>query len=69
MILWVCVAATGQASGILVHTTSGDPILDTIALRVIAAARYSPPMLEGRSTTVWIAQPVDVIPRTVPVEL
>lgn len=69
VILWVCVATNGQVSGILVHTTSGDPILDTIALRVVATARYSPPMLDGRATTVWIAQPDDFVPRQKAVEL
>jgi TonB family protein len=68
-VLWVCVAETGQVNGVLVHTTSGDCILDSIALRVIADARYIPAAYRGRPTTVWIAQPVDFIPRTRPVEL
>jgi len=69
VVLWVCVARTGQAASILIHTTSGDPVLDTIALRVIAATRYSPARNGDQPTTVWIAQPVDFIPRSKSVEL
>jgi len=68
-VLWVCVAETGRVSGVLVHTTSGDAILDSIALRVIADARYTPATSLGQPATVWIVQPVDFIPRTRPVEL
>jgi TonB family protein len=68
-LLWVCVMNTGRVGGILIHTTSGDPILDSIALRAIANARFSPAKVDGRNTTVWIAQPVDFVPREEPVEL
>jgi TonB family protein len=68
-ILWVCISATGHVNGVLVHTTSGDPILDSIALRVIAGARYTPATNRGQTTTVWIAQPVDFIPRIKAVDL
>ena len=68
-LLWVCVGDTGRVNGVLVRTTSGDSILDSIALRVVADARYTPATFQGQPATVWIAQPVDFIPRTRPVEL
>ncbi len=68
-LLWVCVMSTGRVGGILVHTTSRDPGLDSIALRVMADARYVPAESGGRAVTVWIAQPVDFVPRDVEIEL
>jgi TonB family protein len=68
-VLRVCVTETGRVNGVLIHTTSGDATLDSIALRVIADARYTPATSLGQPATVWIAQPVDFIPRTIPVEL
>ncbi len=68
-LLRVCVVENGRVSGVLVHTTSGDSMLDSIALRVIADARYTPATLQGQPVTVWIAQPVDFVPRPRPVEL
>ncbi len=68
-LLWICVMNTGRVGGILVHTTSRDPVLDSIALRVMADASYEPARSGGRAVTVWIAQPVDFVPRDVQVEL
>jgi len=69
IILWVCVSTAGTVNAVMVRNTSGDPILDSIALRVIARARYTPATDRGRPTTVWIAQPIDFIPRAKAVKL
>lgn len=69
VLLRVCVFETGHVGGITVHTSSGDLVLDSIALRVIADARYTPATHQGRPATVWIAEPVDFIPRVPTVEL
>ena len=68
-LLRVCVLATGHVGGVLVQDTSGDPVLDSIAVQVIASARYSPALSRGQPMTVWIAQAVDFVPRSKPVEL
>lgn len=68
-LLRVCVLATGHVGGVLVQDTSGDPVLDSVAIRVIASARYSPASSRGQPVTVWIVQPVDFVPRPEQVEL
>ncbi len=67
--LWACVSAVGTVNAVTVRNTSGDPILDSIALRVVATARYIPATNRDQATTVWIAQPIDFIPRAKAVDL
>ncbi len=56
-------------SGVLVHTSSEDLILDSIAVRVGAEARFEPARDHGRPVTVWVAFPLSFVPSQEPVEL
>lgn len=69
VMLWVCVAASGHVHGVTIHTSSGDPILDSVAVRVGVEARYSPARNRGRPVTVWVAFPLAFVPSQKPVEL
>ena len=66
---WVCVAASGHVHGVTIHTSSGDPILDSMAVRIGAEARFKPARDRGRPVTVWVAFPLAFVPSQEPVEL
>jgi TonB family protein len=69
VMLWVCVAASGHVHGVTIHTSSEDPILDSIAVRVGAEARFEPARDLGRPVSVWVAFPLAFVPLQEPVEL
>lgn len=66
-ILWLCVVPTGHVYGIRVRMSSGDPAVDSHAIRVAAMIRFEPAKLRGEPVVVWVALPIEFVPQ--PVEL
>ena len=57
--LWVYVDAEGGPTDCLVHSSSGYPMFDEVAVEVAAYLRFAPATQMDKPVAVWIAQPFE----------
>jgi TonB family protein len=61
--VWFLIDATGAIERTQLAHGTGHPTLDEAALRVAAAARFSPALNRGEATSVWVSLPIAFVSR------
>ena len=56
--LWIYINEEGRVQNFEVNVSSGNPLLDEAAGRVVSEMRFSPAMNRDKATGVWISQAV-----------
>ena len=59
VVLWVYVDTGGGPAECLVHSSSGYPMLDEAAKKVVTHMKFAPALHMDKPVAVWIAQPVE----------
>ena len=59
VVLWIFVDERGGPTACRVHTSSGYPMLDAAARKVVNHMKFTPALHMDRPVAVWIAQPVE----------
>ena len=57
-IVWMLLDSTGVVQKAQVHKSSGYPLLDRAAMKVIPAMKWAPAELSKEKTTVWLQVPI-----------